>query len=51
MAPRAFPYNWAYGNNPLTNGANWGMVIAVYCISLVLGAATAFALRQRDVGV
>ena len=45
------PYNWAFGNHPMTNGANWGTVIAFYCISLVLGAATALALRQRDVGV
>ena len=45
------PYYWAYGNNPMTNGADWGTVIAFYAASLALGAATAFVLRQRDIGV
>lgn len=45
------PYNWAYGHNPMTDGANWGTVLMFYGVSALLGAATAFVLRQRDIGV
>ncbi|WGW13022.1 ABC transporter permease subunit [Saxibacter everestensis] len=45
------PYSWAYADDPMTNGADWGAVIGLYAVSLVLGAVTAFTLRRRDIGV
>ncbi|WP_241993163.1 ABC transporter permease subunit [Cryobacterium frigoriphilum] len=45
------PYSWAFGANPMTSGADWGMVAVFYGLSLLLGAVTALVLRQRDIGV
>lgn len=45
------PYHWAYGNYPLTNGADWTSVLAFYGGSVLAGAATALVLRRRDIGV
>jgi len=45
------PYHWAYGNSPVTNGADWGAVTGLLCISAALIALGTLALQQRDVGV
>jgi len=45
------PYYWAFGHNPLSSGANWGVAVLFLSISILLAGATAVALRQRDVGV
>ena len=45
------PYYWAYGNNPLANGADWLTMVAFFGASLLVGAATAMVLRRRDIGV
>ncbi|MDJ0325325.1 ABC transporter permease [Cryobacterium sp. PH31-AA6] len=45
------PYYWAYGNNPLANGADWLTMVAFFGGSLLVGAATAMVLRRRDIGV
>jgi len=44
------PYHWAFGSNPLTTGADPMTVLLFYGLSLLLGAATAVVLRQRDIG-
>jgi ABC-2 type transport system permease protein len=49
---RAFsPYYWAFGNFPMTNGAPPIALFAFYGGSLLVLAATAVVLRQRDIGV
>ncbi|MDJ0350181.1 ABC transporter permease subunit [Cryobacterium sp. PH29-G1] len=45
------PYYWAFGSNPLSSGADPATIAAFYALSLVLAAAAALALRQRDIGV
>jgi ABC-2 type transport system permease protein len=45
------PYHWAYGNSPVTNGADWGAAWALLGISAALIAVGAVALQRRDVGV
>ncbi|TFB71441.1 ABC transporter permease [Cryobacterium glaciale] len=45
------PYYWAFGDSPLSTGANVTTTIVFYAASLVLAAAAAIALRQRDIGV
>ncbi|GGV22777.1 ABC transporter permease subunit [Paenarthrobacter nicotinovorans] len=45
------PYHWAYGNSPVTNGADWGAVTGLLCISAALIALGTLALQRRDVGV
>ncbi|WP_241988588.1 ABC transporter permease subunit [Cryobacterium sp. TMT1-3] len=45
------PYYWAFGNSPLSSGANVTTIVTFYAISLVLAAFAALALRQRDIGV
>jgi ABC-2 type transport system permease protein len=45
------PYHWAFGNDPLTNGASWFTVAAFYLGCLGLGVLTALVLRRRDIGV
>ena len=45
------PYYWAFGNNPLSSGANVTTIVIFLGLSLLLAAAAAFALRQRDIGV
>ncbi|KFF59540.1 ABC transporter permease [Cryobacterium sp. MLB-32] len=45
------PYYWAFGHNPLSNGANWATVGIFFAVSLLLAAATALVMRHRDVGV
>lgn len=45
------PYTWVFGDNPLTNGANWGTVAGFYLAVLALGGVTAVVLRNRDIGV
>ena len=44
------PYNWAYGNNPLANGADWAAAGWLWGISAVLVGLGATALSRRDVG-
>lgn len=45
------PYNWAFGGHPLTNGGDGTTVAAFFAVSLILGTASALALRQGDIGV
>jgi ABC-2 type transport system permease protein len=45
------PYHWAYGNSPVTNGADWGAAAGLLGISAALIALGAVALQRRDVGV
>ncbi|MFJ4168021.1 ABC transporter permease subunit [Paenarthrobacter sp. NPDC089714] len=45
------PYHWAYGNSPVTNGADWGAAVGLLGISAALIAVGAVALQRRDVGV
>lgn len=45
------PYHWAYGNSPVTNGADWGAAAGLLGISAALIAVAALALQRRDVGV
>jgi ABC-2 type transport system permease protein len=45
------PYYWAFGNNPLSSGANATTIVVFFGLSLLLAAAAALALRQRDIGV
>ncbi|KUM33290.1 ABC transporter permease subunit [Arthrobacter sp. EPSL27] len=44
------PYNWAYGNNPVANGADWASVAWLWGLSAALVALSALALSRRDVG-
>lgn len=44
------PYHWAYGNSPVTNGADWGAAAGLWGMSAVLVLVSALALQQRDVG-
>ena len=44
------PYHWAYGNSPVTNGADWGVAAWLWGISAALAVLSALALRRRDVG-
>ncbi|MGP4031679.1 ABC transporter permease subunit [Pseudarthrobacter sp. 1C304] len=44
------PYNWAYGNNPIANGADWAAAAWLWGLSAGLVALSALALRRRDVG-
>ena len=45
------PYYWAFGNYPMTNGGTPIAFLAFYGGSLLVAAATALVLRQRDIGV
>ena len=45
------PYYWAFGDSPLSTGANVTTIVVFYAVSLMLAAAAAIALRQRDIGV
>ncbi|MEC5182100.1 hypothetical protein RCH07_003475 [Arthrobacter sp. CG_A4] len=44
------PYSWAYGNNPVANGADWAAAGWLWGISVLLVALSAVALDRRDVG-
>lgn len=44
------PYNWAYANNPLANGADWPAAGWLWGISAALVGLSAVALGRRDVG-
>ena len=44
------PYSWAYGNNPVANGADWAAAGWLWGISAALVALGALALSRRDVG-
>ncbi|KQR03020.1 ABC transporter permease [Arthrobacter sp. Leaf141] len=44
------PYHWAYGNSPVTNGADWGAAGLLWGLSAALVALAAVALDRRDVG-
>ncbi|MDJ0339273.1 ABC transporter permease subunit [Cryobacterium sp. PH31-O1] len=45
------PYYWAFGNSPLSTGADPTTIAVFYALSLLLAATAALALRQRDIGV
>ena len=44
------PYHWAYGNAPVSNGADWPAAAWLWAISAALVALAAVALERRDVG-
>ncbi|ADX74011.1 ABC-2 type transporter [Pseudarthrobacter phenanthrenivorans Sphe3] len=44
------PYHWAYGNSPVSNGADWGAAAWLWGLSVALVALAAVALDRRDVG-
>ncbi|MDM7989481.1 ABC transporter permease subunit [Arthrobacter sp. zg-Y877] len=44
------PYNWAFGASPLSNGADWAGLGALYGTSALLVLLAAFALTRRDIG-
>lgn len=44
------PYHWAYGNSPVSNGADWGAAWGLLGISAALVVLAATALHRRDVG-
>jgi ABC-2 type transport system permease protein len=44
------PYHWAYGNSPVTNGADWFAAGWLWAISTTFVLLSALALRERDVG-
>ena len=44
------PYHWAYGNSPVSNGADWPAAAWLWGISAALVALAAAALERRDVG-
>ncbi|MHC6221977.1 ABC transporter permease subunit [Arthrobacter sp. MMS24-S77] len=44
------PYHWAYGNSPVTNGADWAAAGWLWGISAGLVLLSAVALQRRDVG-
>lgn len=45
------PYHWAYGNSPVSNGAEWGAAFWLWAISAALAGLSAVALHRRDVGI
>jgi ABC-2 type transport system permease protein len=48
---RYSPYNWAFGNQPLVNGVDWGAAGLLAGISLLLVALAVVGLNRRDVAV
>lgn len=44
------PYHWAFGSDPLTNGAHWPGLGLLWGVSAVLVTAAAWALSHRDIG-
>jgi ABC-2 type transport system permease protein len=44
------PYHWAYGNSPVSGGADWSAAGWLWGISAVLVLLSAAALDRRDVG-
>lgn len=45
------PYHWAYGNQPLVNGADWGGFGLLAGLSVALVALALVGLNRRDVSV
>jgi len=45
------PFAWAFGESPLSNGADWGGLGLLFGFSTLLVAFAVFTLRRRDVGV
>lgn len=43
------PYAWAYQHDPLTDGADWGGLLLLWGVSLVLTGIAILALRRRDI--
>ena len=48
---RYSPYNWAFGNQPLLNGVDWGAVALLGGIGLLLVALAVVGLNRRDISV
>lgn len=48
---RLSPYHWAYGGQPLINGADWGAVALLVGFSAALVALAVFGLNRRDTAV
>lgn len=49
MLRRLSPYGWAYGNHPLTEGADAGGLSLLWGCSALLLLAAALVLRRRDI--
>jgi ABC-2 type transport system permease protein len=45
---KASPWYYFDGSDPLLNGIEWGHVVLLLVVSLVLGAAAVIGLRRRD---
>lgn len=45
------PYHWAYGNQPLINGVDWGGFALLAGLSALLVALAVVGLNRRDVSV
>jgi len=45
----ASPYSWAYQNQPLTDGADWVGLGALWGLSILLVGVTGMVLRARDI--
>ena len=43
------PYAWAYQNNPLTDGADWGGLLLLWGFGIAFAVIAIVALRRRDV--
>lgn len=43
------PYDWAFGNSPLREGADWGSLGLIYGISVVVLVIGGIAFNHRDV--
>lgn len=48
---RYSPYAWAFGNSPLTDGADWGGLALLYGGDILLVALAVVGLGRRDVGI
>ncbi|MDU0349361.1 ABC transporter permease subunit [Actinomyces sp. MRS3W] len=47
---KASPYYWAFGNEPLRNGFDWGGLALLWGLSAALVALSCAALARRDIG-
>lgn len=43
------PYHWAYGNTPLSDGADWSGLGLLYGVTAVLVGVAVVALNKRDI--
>lgn len=43
------PYAWAFGNEPLSNGVDWGGLALLFGVSIAVIALAPLALNRRDI--